>query len=294
MAVEVQADPIAEARELVERLDSAERELSRRLLDLRQDLVEAEAAAGDSILQAELDGSGSAKAATSRVESLRAQIAATERATSAARRQRLEAIPRLWAAEVMPLREQAAALREQAAQHESRTNELLQLLQEHEGVPFQAAGRFGLWHRLEDGTRVPDGEAGYYVTKTQRLREQADALERQAAAVEAQQVSTSGYISAHNRTALMEELASRGPMQIVPTLPDLLAWLDPAEQAERERRRRVRAGAGTVHPRMEPDADLPIALFWVDGAVDRQRSRVGLSRDQESLLSHISVEVDPW
>ncbi len=285
---------VDEARGDVQRLYDAEVKLSWQLPDLRQGLVEAEAAAGDSILQAALDGSGSAKAATSRVESLRAQIVATERAIEAARRQRLEVIPRLWAAETRPLREQAEALRAQADQHQKRTDELLQLLREHEGPPYQPVERFGVWHRLEDGSLVPDGEAGLYVTKTQRLREQADALERQAATIESQAVQLNGYISAGNRSELLAALESRGPLQLAPTLPDVLAWLDSAEAKERERRRRIQAASGTVHPRLHPSADLPISLHWVDGRVDTQRSRVGLTPDQEHHLSYISVEQEPW
>ncbi len=294
MAVEVQADPIAEARAHVERLYSAEQDLSRRLLSLREDLVTAESTAGDATLEVALAGTGSAKAATSRVATLQAEIDATERATSAARRQRLEAIPRLWAAEAAPLRAQAEALRAQADQHQARTDELLQLLREHEGPPYQPVERFGLWHRLEDGSLVPDGEAGYYVTKTQRLREQADALEHQAATIESQTVQTSGYISVASSDELLAQLEARGPMQLAPTLPDVLAWLDSAETKERERRRRIQAASGTVHPRLHPSADLPISLHWVDGRVDTQRSRVGLTPDQEHHLSYISVEQEPW
>ncbi len=291
---EVTTSVVDEARALVQRLYEAERDLSRRLLALREDLAAAESTAGDATLEVALAGTGSAKAATSRVESLRAEIDATERATSAARRQRLEAIPRLWAAEAAPLREQAEALRTQADQHQARTHELLQLLQDHEGPPYQAVERFGLWHRLEDGTLVPDGEAGLYVTKTQRLREQADALERQAATIESQAVQLNGYISAGNRSELLAALESRGPLQLAPTLPDVLAWLDSAEAKERERRRRIQAASGTVHPRLHPSADLPISLHWVDGRVDTQRSRVGLTPDQEHHLSYISVEQEPW
>ncbi len=285
MAAEVQTvttDPIAEARATVQKLYDAEMRLSKQLPRLQQDLVEAEAAAGDSLLDAALDGKGgAAKAATSRVAQLRAEIDATQKAIASARQRRIAAIPRVWEAQARPLREQATALREQAAQHEIRTNELLQELQEHEGCSYvpEPPPRPSL-----EGGLVGGAPQIVYITvpKTEMLRREAAGLEYQAETIQAQTVALSGYVSASSREELMEALEGRGPMQIVPAMHDLLEWLEPALEVVREHRRKAQAQA-EVHPAFRADAPVPASIYWTEGKLDTRRSHVGTDRDRESM-----------
>ncbi len=283
MAVEVQtaADPIAEARAHVERLHSAEQELSRLLLSLREDLVTAEGTAGDATLEAALAGTGSVKAATSRVTTLQAEIVATGRAIELARQRRIEAIPAVWRAEAAPLRERAAVLREQADEREVKTREMLRELEEYEGCSYvpKPPDRPSL-----DGGLVGGAPQIVYITvpKTEMLRREAAGLEYQAETIQAQTVALSGYVSASSREELLAQLEARGPMQIVPAMHDLLEWLEPALEAVREHRRKAQAQAD-VHPAFRAESPIPASVYWTEGKLDTRRSYVGTDRDRESI-----------
>ncbi len=293
---EVTTDAVAEARDLVERLYKTERELSHRVLKLREDLPAAQSAGGADLLKAALSGTTTPKGATSRLVQIRAEIEVVEDAIAQARSQRVEAICALWRAEAEPLRKRAAELREEADEREAKTREMLQALEQWEGCEYAPAPphRPHTAPRHDDNPKtapilspeggiirdypsnpVADLQIVYIPTpRTQLLRNEAAELERQAEALESRQVTTHGYASAPNRGELLADLAARGAMQIVPELGAVLEYLDRLEAKVRARRQEI-IRRGTAHGFTPVEAPVPVSLSWRDGEIfDDAGSRV--------------------
>lgn len=248
------------ARQHVDRLYAAERDLIVRRMALDDELAQAQEAAGDEALAAVM-GEKRSERSLSRLGKLRDEMAALESAIEAARRQRLAAIPAIWRDEARDLRAQAATLQAEADQRQSRTDELLAALKEWEGcdyVPF-----------------VPDRSATVqlvggpvtFVTipTTMAMRNRIAQLERRADGLERREVVMDGAIEASSREDLFRKLFDHDPLEFAPHMFSALAWYDAA--AEQERDRRVRVGT-------DLSRDVAVTMVWRAGEIQQDRSRV--------------------
>lgn len=262
------ADPVEAARAEVERLFAVEQEWSAKRIAAAAQVAEAERSAG----AAALDGSDAGRVA-GRIAGLRAELDVADHAIAEARARRETAVRAVWAAEAGLLRTRAATLRAEAAEREVRTRQLLDALAEHEGVEYAPVRPIAPpVMRGADGAPV-GGVLTVFVPmpRTALLREEADGLERAAAARSAQQVARAGQVVAQDPDQLRADLATLGPMQLAPVAHAVEAWLAAGLERDRERRARLAPGPGYVGYR----APLVLQLVWRDGAIDPDRSRIG-------------------
>ena len=189
---------------------------------------------------------------------------ALDAAIDEARRRRADAIRAVWVAEAGALREQVAALRREADQRQVKTDKLLAELERWEGCRFEPAppSRQPRPGPVQDPKGVtvvraydmgrPDGwvepapvpladlEVVYRPTpKTQVLRQQAAALEAQAAQVEARDPAVGGEVSATTADELLAQVRALDPMTLGPSLAEVEAWARPAEERQRARLARL-------------------------------------------------------
>ena len=261
-------DSIAAARAEVERLHRAELSLADRRAALTAELGVAEADAGDAALSAALDG-GDTATAIGRVTALRAEIEATDRAIEAARRQRREAIPAVWHAETVPLRERAAELRREADERQAKTDDLLRQLEAHEGVAYAPASTAQSDVRVDAATRL--GGAFTVVAiptaQTQLLRLEADQLIQQAAALEQRTVQDRGALTdVGSADELIARVRTWDAMTIAPPLPAVMVWATEVETAQRARIARQPS-------HLQDRLSVRLTFIWTDGdVIDTARS----------------------
>lgn len=252
-----------EAREHLDELFATEVELEDEALDLLGLLDEAQARAAGEALDERL-GERSDRTERRRVEATRARLAELDAALGEARRRRRQAVADLGEAEAAELRSQAASKRREADAREPRTRELLDALQEHEGVPYEP-----LREDRRQGGRYeePVGVVRVHRPLTERLRREADRLETEADETAARRVRDRGSLDgARDADELVEAVRAQGPEVIGPTAPEVVAFVDEARAEADERLGRLTAENRRA-------AAVLLDLAWRDGEIDRRRSR---------------------
>ena len=266
--IAVAPDPIAAARAEVRRLRQAELGLTDKRAALAATLIEAEQSAGDATLAAALGG-GSTAAAIGQVAALRAEAEAIDRAIDSARRQRRDAIIRVWQAEAVPLRERAAELGREAAERQRKTDSLLRELREFEGCDYLPAP-------LTTDRPIGEQQGGsprmvlLPTPITAMMLIEADGLEAQATAIERRTVSDRGAIGdATGSEDLITRVRTWDAMTIAPPLHAVMTWAREAEAQQQARIARL--------PIAEQElCAIALTLVWADGAIDRRQSRAGV------------------
>jgi len=272
MSAEVVAEltPVETAREHIDDLFTAEISLARKLLDLRAELVKAEATAGDVMLDAELAGGGKPEIALKRAQKIVVEIAATEQATLSAHRQREQSIPEFWQTEAETFHAQADEKRSEAEVRDKTTNKLLSELQNFEGVryvperPARPAPAMAA-----DGTTLLGGTPVLRVVRiphTEQLRNDASKLEKYALDRRRRHIDKRGALQCDDASKVLDTLAVSDPLALAPVATKIVAWLEPRVAAIREKR---------VAEQDEADGPVSVELVWKAGAIDSERSRVG-------------------
>lgn len=228
---------VERARADVVRLAQAEHDLSRRRA---AKLAEIAAPDGDELLAGELAGEeGALGIAAEKAAKVAAEAAALASAIAAARRAREAAIPHVWAAEAELKRAEAAKLRAEAEVLQERAAGPLAKLREIMGVDYVPGPRPEFL--AGDTATVRALMYGYDAapTKADDLLARAEALEAEAAKLEAQAVSRAGSASGANADEVFAAVLS-DPYRLGPTLAEVAAWARDAEAAAREPWRRDR------------------------------------------------------
>lgn len=223
----------------VQKLHAAEITLSDKLAALRAALAEAEAEAGEEALSNILD-SGTERSAARRVNSIRSEISASERAIDAARMRRKAAILDEYQAQAIPLRRDAANKRNEATKRQRTTDDLLSKLREFEGVeyaPYQGANLTPMRGDMIGGAPLMRIIA---TSKTDMLVLEAQTLDAQADAWEAKAVREHGQIEGDAETVLAT-IRQWDAYMIAPSLPSVSAWIEAVTTPLRERVARMQS-----------------------------------------------------
>jgi len=272
MIAEVSADltTVESAREHIDELFAAEIRLCRKLIGLRAELVNAEAAAGDVMLDAELAGGGKPEIALKRSQQIVVEIGATEQATLAAHRQREQAIPELWETEASEFQDQADDKRREAEVRQKTTDKLLSELQDFEGVRFvpeRPPNR--LPAMAAEGRELLGGSPTVSIVRiphTEQLLNEAAKLEKYALNRRQRRVSDKGALQCADAGDVLDTLAAIDPQILAPVATEIVDWLEPRVTAIRESREAAQD---------DPADPVSIEIVWKDGSIDSQRSRVG-------------------
>ncbi len=217
---------VERARADVMRLAQAEHDLSRRRA---AKLVEIAAPDGDALLAGELTGEdGALGIAAEKVAKVTAEAAALASAVEAARRARVSAIPAAWRAEAELKRAEAAKLRAEAEVLQERAAAPLAKLREIMGVDYLPGPRP---EYLSGDTPVSRALMyGYDAapTKVDDLLARAEALEAEAAKLEARAVPHAGSATGADAEGVFAAVIAN-PYILGPRLEEVVAWAADAE-----------------------------------------------------------------
>src|SRR5512145_674694 len=243
------------ARTEVERLYQIEQEWNSKLLDTTHDLLDLESAAGTAVL----DSPEQAEEFAEQIGRLKGWTSVAAAAIVAARKRRIAAIKATWMAEATHLRAEAAELRSQADRRQKHTDELLNQLRVYEGCDYVP------WRPTLVIPDTSSDQVSYRIPRTQSLREQAQALEAQAAQREEREVLQAGEIDVSSREELVAELKTLGAWRIGPLIADVLRWLNIHEPAFQEWKSQLSEAR-------QQSLVTRYRLWWRDGQLDERRS----------------------
>ncbi len=285
------------ARKRVTDICARELELSRLQLLKVSELAAIRAKRGDAVL-ASTDPGAAARDSARQVAALEEEASGLADAAAAARRQRLEAIPRVWLAQADELEAQAADLESQATDLEARSNELRRALEQFDGWLYLPATALFEGRPIMDVVPRPGQEFRFLDGRGPRfkgLRTDAAVLRERAVQLRFHTVpEMAGSVEAGNLEQLIEA-AYLDPMRVAPVVEDLASWFEQAVGRERSRRARIPIGDDHV-PVEAPIAQ--IHLEWRQGKVDAAaswiRSAGQIHRDINLIdMNPTIVDVDP-
>jgi hypothetical protein len=265
-AVVTAADPIAAARAEVERLHRIELEWSAKLRTKKRELAELERSSGDTVMAAinAGDGDSTIAAVSARMAAIRSELFTIERTVAAVRQQRAASIPLISKAEAEPLRARAGELDAEANAIAARRDVLLAQLQELEGARFIVPSRDLLMTAASAG--VVGVEIVYYAPKSERLREQAQALRDQATRLESTKAVMAGGTPELADLDQLIDAACSDPLVIGPTVAEIEAWYE----AQRARGTARLAQLERVGSTGSERARLVFTIAWRNGSLDPQ------------------------
>ncbi len=262
--------PVELARADVQRLNDSERELAKLYRVKADELSAARAKRGDDVLAAN-DPASAARESSQQVAVLIEELAALADAAAAARRQRLAAIPRVFAVEANELERQAAQLDADAAANKASVGEALKEVQRRADCDFVPASELAFARRGQLG----GGGGSPVVIQVRvpiftRLQSEASALRLEAEQRRVREPHRAGAVEAESLDQLIDVVFS-DPMRVGPSVDAMSSWSDDAVARERKRRQRIDHGADFV----------PVAaalnklhLEWRNGAIDVSASAV--------------------
>ena|SRR6056297_2038594 len=162
-----------QAEKKVSDLKSEQEKLQGRINELDKEIQQIENEAGEAALQDSLEGTSSSGAIRRKLWNKEKERESKQTALEKIQGYISQAEKDVILARAAQKRKEAEQLRSKAEKHEARTSDLLKQLNEHEGceyVPYKPTATPGVYSDAKS-YRIPHSEA---------LREQADALEREA------------------------------------------------------------------------------------------------------------------
>jgi chromosome segregation ATPase len=166
-----------EAQQKVESLKKEQEKLQNRISELDVETQTIENEAGEAALQDSLEGTSSSGAIRRKLWNKEKERESKQQALQKIQGYISRAEKEVTLARAKQKRKEAEQLRKQAEKHETRTNELLKQLSEHEGceyVPYKPATAPGVYADAKS----------YKIPHSQALKEQAAALENEASHLE--------------------------------------------------------------------------------------------------------------
>jgi hypothetical protein len=233
------ADPVALARAEVQRLNDSERELAKLYRVKAAELLAARSKRGDDVLAAN-DPGAAARDSSRQITVMVEELAALADAAAAARRQRMVAIPRVFAVEADDLDRQAAQHISDAAANEAAVREALKAVETIADCPY-----------VPQPPRAPDravgaGQQGVGsiaifnrpVPLFQRMRMRAEGLRLEAAQRRLNESHKAGSVDADGLEQLVE-LVFSDPMRVGPSVDEISSWHENAVAKVRKRRQQL-------------------------------------------------------
>ena len=259
------SDPAEQARAEVNRLNGQELALAQQYRLRAVELADLRAKRGDEVLAA-TDPGAAARASSRRISEGVEELAALADAASAARRQRLAAIPAVFRAEADDVERQAEKLEADAAENEARVSDLLKAVEAAADWGYcPAEGKIeGTYFR-----HVPPSGGAFRIVDANgprfaRMRISADGLRHRAAELRHKQPVQAGSVEADSLEALFAVVHSDA-FRIGPSIDAISAWYESAVVKERARRERVRSGDNRFIDVAAPITHL--RLTWQNGAI---------------------------
>lgn len=260
MEAEAEHPTMTRNLEEIGRLQSAEIDLSRQLLDLREQLAEFRTGIGDKVVDGLLSGEPGEIDDDAKLKAQAASIVAGIDVARGRRRQALEVrlgllVEALRGGELQELQAEADA-------HREKSKAAMKRLEKIEGAKFIPAGVVA----MSAGAVVDSWEGMIPTSELYRVR--IGVLEREIDHVVGNKSQESGNLTARDRDALLQLVMDVDPMIIGPSVPDVLAWLDSNEPAQLERRDRIPSNV------TYGDMRLFYHLIYSDGKVSLVESRI--------------------
>jgi hypothetical protein len=271
------------------RLGELERAHRSRVVEIDAQIAAVEPNVGVAVIEAELAGAESPSAGfVEELRALRSERVVEVQAAAAAFEARVEVQHEVWHAEAAVLRRQAAEKRAEAAKHAAKTCEFLEALRAHEGVEYVPASAVAeaRW-RMTAGSGAADLPAPRVPTVTERLRFEADELDRQADALEQRSVPAAGQVERDSVDELIAYVHAL-PLALAPNESEIRAWAARAGSPHEERIAAAPQGTDVARARVR------YQLLWQAGHVDEaSHARLVTVADlvQERMLAG-SVERD--
>jgi hypothetical protein len=267
---EIANDP----RLAVEKFNGAELRFARLYREQAGVLAEVRAKRGRAVLEAD-EPRAVAGQVNTQIRTLEDELGALSEAASEARRLRLQAIPKIFAADAAEAEREATELDRQAATLAFESARLRKVLSDHDGCSYSPTSPPT---RDLSGPRVEGGGAPIYyvqVPKFERLRLAANGKREEAVRHRQRKPLASGSVNAGDIETLLAAIFSDA-LRIGPPVDAIYAWA--AGAIEQQRRRRTASGEDLV----------PVALHlvWNHGVIEAQ------SRVESSEVSVVSTAFD--
>jgi hypothetical protein len=259
-----QPDPVELARADVVRLNRKELELAKRYQSKALELSETRARRGDQVLAAHDPGSA-ARESSRRITEQVEELGALADAAVAARRQRVAAIPRVFAVEADELERQAAQRDADAAANKASVDEALKEVQRRANCDYVPASELAFARRGQLG-----GGAGSLAVMTVAVpifqQRQNEAIELRQRAVQARlkEPHRAGSVEAENLEQLVD-IVFADPMRVGPSVDTISGWFEQSVAKANQRRARIASGDDFV----ALDAAInQLHLEWRAGQID--------------------------
>ena len=219
------------AKAQVVKLADAEKRLGEKHTTKAAELEAIAGGLGQATLAAELAGEEVDPSSTRRARELRTELEAIDGAIQEARRTRQEAIRGAWKAEAADLRAEAGKRRDEAADRQKRTDELLTQLREHEGVDYLPGPKPEYLGAMLSRPLIYGIDAA--VPATAALRLEAGRLDTEASELEARKVPRSGLVTGATVAELFAAVLADA-YRLGPTMVEIAAWTVTVEAKIRE------------------------------------------------------------